>query len=147
MGSSWTPEKDKDGIHKLKIEAFAAKTVRVGDESKSLYKRIKGNKYENVPAGVETPLDFVVPYPLAKLEAIEIINGELGDSITFEVLMGETVVNIFGESVYLDKSGYYEQRSQYDADVMQGLKFRLKFTNNGATPKTIYVNYVLNEVK
>jgi len=145
----WLPSKDKDGQFKLKTEAFAAKTVIMGGEELSLYKRIRGNKYEGVAAGgVVTNLDFIVPYPVAKIEAIEIINGALGDCLTFEVLLAanDMVLNTFGEDVFLDKSGYYEQRSQYDADVTDALKFRIKYTNNDVE-KDIYINYVLNEVK
>lgn len=139
-------DKDKDGQFKMKTEAFAAKTVLSGGVEKSLFKRIVGNKYSSVAGGQSTDLDFVIPYALAKLEAIEIINGDIGDHVILEVIIGTDVVNTFGQNVYLDKSGYYEQRSQYDADVQAGIKFRLKFHNGGAT-KDIYVNYVLNEVK
>jgi len=138
--------KDKDGQFKFKTEAFSAKTAIVNGAEMSLYKRIHGKKYASVPAGVVTELDFAVPYPLAKIETIEIINGALGDSVTFEVYYLNTLVNTFGFDMYLDGSGYYEQHSQYDADVNDNITFKIKYNNQNAA-RDIYVNYVLNELK
>jgi hypothetical protein len=148
-------DKDSDGQIKLKLEAFASKTVRHNGVSKRLYKRIHGKKFTCVTACTTTDLDFVVPYPDAKIETIEIIGGELGDSLDFEVydtpcgdISGYPCVklNQFGFSVYMDATGYYEQHSQYDADVIQNMKFKIKYTNANPT-KTVYINFVLNEVK
>lgn len=140
-------DKDKDGQVKLKQEAFAAKTVFLNGERKDLYKRIHGKKFENVPTGIITDLDFTIPYANAKVEAIEIINGKLGDNVTFEVHHPQAgLLNTFGTTVFMDASGYYEQRSQYDADVVQGLIFKLKFDNQNEV-RDIYINYILNEVK
>lgn len=148
----WKPVRDKDGQSKLKQEAFAAKTVRLNGEEKSLYKRIHGKSFAVVNG--TTNLDFSVPYNNAKVESIEIINGELGDKLNFKVLDTPTgtisgipnlMLNQFGFDVYMDGSGYYEQRSQYDADVILDMQFRIEFTTT--TAKTVYINYILNEVK
>jgi len=143
-------DKDKDGQFKLKTESFSAKTVLVKDGEtfvqKSLYKRIHGKKYESVMTNVVTNLDFDVPYPLAKIEAIEIINGKLGDCLTFEILYNGQLVNTFGFDLFVDASGYYEQRSQYDADVTNEISFRVKYNNKNDT-RDIFINFILNEVK
>lgn len=143
----FTPSRDSDGQFKLKTEAFASKTTLLNGVEYKLFKRIHGKKYDAVPTGQITSLDFIVPYANAKLETIEILNGEVGDSLSFEVIHpnGVTLLNTFGFDVYITKD-YYKQHSQYDADVFQGLIFRIKYTNNGPT-RPIYTNYVLNEVK
>ena len=144
---SWMPNRDKDGQYRIKTEAFSAKSVTLNGIEYKLFKRIVGNEY-TAAANTETDLDFTVPYPIAKIESIEIINGAVGDKVTFEVRLAanNALLNTFGNSVFLDASGYYEQHSQYDADVSNAVKFRLKFTNSGAQ-KQVYVNYVLNELK
>lgn len=149
------PNRDKDGQYKTKIEAFSAKTVILNGVEKSLFKRIHGKSF-NAVSGQLTTYDFVMPYANAKFEALEIINGDIGDYVNFKVLdtasgsisgVPNYMLNQFGFEVMMDKSGYYEQRSQYDADVIAGMQMRLEYFNAGNANKTIYINYIMNEVK
>ena len=141
------PDKDSDGQYKIKLESFTSKTTLHNGVTKKLFKRIHGVKHSSVASGQETNLDFTIPYALCKLEAVEIINCEIGDTVTFEVLLASNnaVLNTFGFSVNLTNE-YYIQRSQYDADVTSALKLRLKYTNNNAT-KDVRLNFILNELK
>jgi hypothetical protein len=53
-------------------------------------------------------------------------------------------LNQFGFSANLGKD-YYQQNTNYDADLYQGMQ--LKFTYNSKSAKTIGINFNLNEVK
>lgn len=151
--------KDKDGQLVIKNEAFKAKTTEVNGVEKSLYKRIHGISFNVTTNGTNT-CDFVVPHPHVKIEAIEILNADLGDNCSFKVLDTNTntysgldvgtyganfVLNQFAFGVYLS-TGYYKHESQYDADLYQGMIIRIEF-NNTTNNKDIYLNYILNEVK
>jgi hypothetical protein len=142
----FTPSRDSDGQFKLKTESFTSKTTLFNGAEYKLFKRIHGVKYSNVASGQETILDFTIPYALAKLESIEIINCKIGDTVSFEVLLlNNTLLNTFGFDVNLVNE-YYTQRSQYDADVTNALKLRVKYTNNNET-RDIRLNFILNELK
>ena len=145
--------KDKDGQFVMKGEAFKSKTTADG---KSLYKRIHGETF-NIAAGSTTACDFVLPYPHSKVEAIELINCTIGDSITLKVLDDATntysqapgsyfLLNQFGFNVYMSDK-YYEHTSQYDADLYLNMTIRVDYTNVSVDAKDIYINYILNEVK
>jgi hypothetical protein len=142
--------RDKDGQFFLKMDAFSAKTTVDG---KSLYKRIHGKKFP-VAATSTTNLSFAVPYPHVKIEALEFINCEKNDCLSFEIKDDDlgtysgtpnSTLNQFGFDVYMSGE-FYEQRAQYDADLFTGMVVYIEYTNNSAA-KDVYVNYVLNEVK
>ena len=164
--SAVIPNRDKDGITKVKVEAFKAKTANIWDgRSGDLYKKISGKKY-TINGNGSFDLDFTIPYEYCKVEAIEFIGCELGDKVQFyvldspegifqqhrfglpaghEAITPNMVLDQFGIDVFLP-DGSYTQLSQYDAEVYAGMVFRINYddTHNG---KTLYINYVLNEVK
>lgn len=131
---------------------FAAKVLPDG---KKLYTRVHG--VSSSVAGAPDNIDFLVPYNNCKLTGLEIINGELGDKVNLKILDTPTgtisgtpyaVLNQFGYNVCI-ASNYYERESPYDADLIKDLTIRLEYDaiNTDLLPKTVYVNFVLHEVK
>ena len=153
---SYLYRRDKDGAPVVKIEAFASKTTTDG---KSLYKRVHGVKF-SVDSGQNTNCQFAIPYPHCKIEAMEIVNADTGDYMDFKILDTASnaysqldpgtyganfTLNQFGHNVYPSSSAY-THKSQYDADLYQGMIISIDYENIGAS-KDIYINYILNEVK
>lgn len=97
-----------------------------------------------------------VPTQLTKvlsINEIEIINCETGDSVDFFVLDSDTgtyttvpnyPLNQFGFDVKCPND-FYRRLSNYDADLLQGMQLYLVYNSKSA--KSVYVNYILHEVK
>jgi hypothetical protein len=134
----------------VKIESappFGAKMI--GD--KRLYKRVHGVQHDCIVG--ENIIDFEVPYPAAKITGLEVMWASEGDTCDLQVLDTPTgtistipsyILNQFGFTVCVSKDKY-EHRSEYDADLIQGMKLRVKITAVAA--KKIGINFILNEVK
>ena len=129
------------------LPAFAAK-VRDG---KKLYSRTRGLKH-TLAIGDNFP-NFVVPYAECLFNEIEIINGELGDSVDLFILdtasgalttIPNYPLNQFGDGVFI-ASDFYKRGSSYDAALFGGLQINMRY--NSVTAKDIYVNYILHELK
>lgn len=127
---------------------FAAKVLPNG---KKLFSRVKGEEY-SLSAGSNT-LDFAIPYPQVKFNELEIIGCELGDNATLRIkddasgtysTVPNYTLNTFGENVYMAKD-YYHRASSYDADLYYGMRIYIEFESESA--KTVYVNYILHELK
>jgi hypothetical protein len=130
--------------------AFSSKTA---EDGRPLFLRYHGSR-NTCPAGETTSIKFSSPYPLAKIDQIEIVNSEACDEVSFRVLdtpigtytgVPEYQLNQFGFDVVVPKD-YYVKTNPYDSDVFQGLQLVVDYKNNGQT-KTIGVNYRLHEVK
>ena len=87
------------------------------------------------------------------MDGIEVINGEIGDTMSLTVLDDEygTVstipdypLNQFGFDVNVAKD-FYRWLSKYDADLFAGLQIKIDY--NSASAKTVYFNYSLHELK
>ena len=134
-------------ISQPQLSPFADK--HVGD--KSLFKRVHGILQDCVVGNND--FYFTIPYAAAKLNVIEIIGGEIGDTADFFVLdtAAGTVstipnypLNQFAFDIVISKD-YYEKHSEYDADVFTGLQLYCRVTSLSA--KKIGVNFILNEAK
>ena len=128
--------------------AFTAKTTLDG---KKLYVRTHGEAFA-VVTGTNT-LNFTVPYPASKITGIELLAGELGDYIDMYVLddtsgtystVPNYTLNQFGFNTYIAKDSY-KRESSYDADLYYGM--RVSVVYNSQSDKTVYINYLLHEVK
>lgn len=118
---------------------------------RSLFARAHGSEF-TVLTGTNT-LEFTVPHPYAKFNELEVVGGEIGDFIDFKVLdtsagtystIPNYILNQFGFSVYVSKD-YYKRKSSYDADLYQGMRLVAEY--NSLSDKSVYVNYILHEVK
>lgn len=147
MGVSIIPDRDSSGGVIQVPSAFSSKTIA----DKSLFKRVHGVKYE-CGVGVNTFI-FAVPYAQVKINTVEVIGCESLDTCSFEILDSSSgtytgnpnhKLNQFGYGVVMSKD-YYEQKSEYDADLFLGMQ--IKVTYNSLSAKDIGINFVLNEVK
>jgi len=127
--------------------AFASKKVG----TKSLFIRATGQVFA-VSVGANT-LDFSIPFNVMKFNGLQIVNGELGETISLKVLDTPTglisgvpnyMLNQFGFNVNLP-SGIFVRESQYDADIYKDMVVRIEL--NALTARDFRVNYSLHEVK
>jgi hypothetical protein len=133
--------------------AFASKNFG----TKSLFKRVVGIQFP-LTVGDNT-LMYTETFPWVKFMALEIINGEMGDYVSLYIL--DTVagtytkaqtgtaypsapLNQFGFNANI-APGFYQHKSEFDADVYQGLQIKIVY--HSMSEKTIGINYVMNEVK
>lgn len=141
---------------------FSSKSVG----GKKLYRRKHGVGSICQPiTGVPfTDIPLVVPYNFCKIDKIEIVGCELGDKVNFKVydntegivqqsmgmplasIVPNRLLNQFGFDVNVPKD-FYEDHSQYDADLYKGMIVEVEYINNGNVSKFIGVNYTLHEMK
>lgn len=127
--------------------AMAAKTLG----TKNLFKRVVGVQCDATVG--ENTIMYTVSFPWAKLMSIEVIGGEVGDTCSLYVLDSEDgmysgvpslQLNQFGFSANISPA-FYTQKSEFDADVYEGLQIKIIYTSMSA--KKIGINFVMNEVK
>jgi len=127
---------------------FADKNLSTG---KSLFSRPEGREWPLV-AGANT-LDFPISYPIVKFNEIEVFSAEKGDTVDLKILDTSTGTysgvanhqfNQFSNSLNVKKDEYI-RRSEYDADLYQGMRIVMEYNSKSA--KTIEVNYIIHEVK
>lgn len=135
---------------KVEVQAqppFANKVLA----DKKIYSRVTGKSFAlNSGSNV---CDFTVPYPWMKIIGVEVVNGEVGDTVDFTVHddasgtysgYANLQLNQFGFDVNI-ASGYYKRLCNYDADIYQNMV--LKSTYQSQSAKTVYINYIIHEVK
>lgn len=127
--------------------AFASKEIG----SKKLFKRVHGIQQECIIG--ENIFEFVIPYSAVKMACIELIGATNCDQIDLEVYDTPTgtlstipnyKLNQFGFKANVSKD-YYEQKSEFDADLIQNMKIKVKYTARNAG--IIGINFILNELK
>lgn len=140
-----------DPVQKVEVEGqppFAAKVLPNG---KKLYGRAHGKAF-TLTAGANT-LDFDVPYAACKITGMEIVGGEIGDTLDFFILDDDSgtystipnyMLNQFGFDVAVSKD-FYKRESAYDADLYYNMCISIAYYSQ--TAKTVYINYILHEVK
>ena len=129
------------------LSPFASKTL----ENKKLFKRVHGVT-KDVIFG-ETEILYAIPYPWVKINGIEVINGTTGDRVSFFILDSATgtystvpnfQLNQFAFDVNIAKD-YYMHKSEFDADLYQGMQIKIVYTS--VAPKTVGINFLMNELK
>lgn len=129
---------------------FAAKTLPNG---KKLYTRVHGVAAS--VSGAPDDIIFTVPYAACKLTGIEIIGGQIGDTVNLKVLDSTTgtytgvanyQLNQFGYDVNVAKD-FYSRESAYDADLFQGMQIKVEYDSVATLPANVYLNFILHEVK
>ena len=118
---------------------FAEKVL----DGKKFSRRVHGVK-KAVVSGV-TNFDFVVPYTSAMISRIEVVGITACDTANFYILdANEVVLNQHGFDVVLSE-GYYEQRSEFAGDVLNGMILRCEIDVQNAG--MVGVNFILTEVE
>lgn len=142
------------------LPAFAAKTILVNGVTKKLFKRVHGI-HATIPANSTANIDFTVPYATAKFSGAELIGCSIGDVLDYTVhddannTYSQAPVGVVGPNYQLNKFGYavhvpdgfYQNTSNYDADIYAGMIIRCTYTNNSNAAKYIAMNVWLHEVK
>lgn len=147
-------------VEVVKSESLPPFANKVTSDDKKLYRRKHGISLDSpatvIAAGETKTLSLVVPYNNAKINKIEIIGGKIGDTVDLKVYDTPTgtlstvpnyMLNQFGFSVYVG-SDFYEDSSNYDADLIKDMKIELSYSNNHDSDDVVpYANIVLHEVK
>lgn len=130
--------------------AFAQKTT---EDGKKLFRRKHGTK-KTIPANTTDTLEIIVPYTYAKINKAEIINCSSGDTADLKVYDNSVgtisgvpnyMLNQFGFGVVMP-DGMYIDESNYDADLIQGMKIELSYTNNTGNAKEVGLNITLHQL-
>lgn len=135
-------------VQEIPPPPFSSKVLGDG---KKIFARTHGKEY-TLTLGINY-LTFEIPYSQVKINEIEIINCEAGDSVDFFVLDSTTgsystipnyPLNQFGFDVKCSKD-FYRRKSNYDADLFLGMQLYVVYNSKSA--KAAYINYILHEVK
>lgn len=128
---------------------FSSKYISEG----TLTKRKKGYSFDVLASQISTieiPIDFD-----CKVDVVEIINCDIGDSVNFKVLDDDTgsistiaksVLNQYGYDVKMTDK-FYKEQNKYQADLNKGMYLLFEFSENSNKAKTIYINIDFHEVK
>lgn len=131
-------------------QPFANKVLVNG---KKLFRRKHGAS-ASIPANDSGTIEIVVPYTQCKITEAEITNCSVGDTADLKVYdnaagtisgVPNLMLNQFGFSVQLP-DGMYTDESNYDADLIQGMKVEITYNNNTNSAKTVGVNFVLHQL-
>lgn len=116
-----------------------------------LFNRTTGVIY-NLNQGYNA-LSFEIEYEDIKFNEIEIIGGELGDSVNLKILDSQDglisgtpyyPLNQFGFNVYVAKE-FYKRKNNYDANLIQTMIILIEY--NSVSAKNVFINYILHELK
>jgi hypothetical protein len=130
--------------------AFAQKTTT---EGKKLFRRKHGTK-KSIAANSTDTLEVVVPYTQAKINKAEIMGCSVGDLVDLKVYDNASgtisgvpnyMLNQFGFGVVMP-DGMYIDESNYDADLIQGMKIEITYTNNTSSAKEVGLNITLHQL-
>lgn len=131
-------------------QPFADKVLLDG---KKIFTRVIG--YSSEVGSFSENIDYTVTFSSCKITGVELINTDIGDTITLQVLDTSTgtisgtpnaMLNEFGTDVNMTKD-YYKYESSYDADLIQDMKIRIIYDAlDSLLPKKIRINLYLHEV-
>jgi len=131
-------------------QPFASKILSNG---KRLFRRKHGIA-QVIPANSSAVISMTVPYASCKINKAEIVNCSAGDMVDFKIydtsagtISGITdhMLNQFGFSVVMPDN-FYEDESNYDADLIQDMKVKFTYTNNSNLDRNIGINVTFHEI-
>lgn len=129
---------------------FASKSLADG---RRLFRRLHGSTLTLAASG-DTVFSYTIPYATVKINAAEILWCPEGVTVDFKVKDNASgtysgvpnyTLNQFGFGVTVSQD-YYQDHSEYEADLFAGMVIEFTFHNSTATTKTIGVNLTLHEV-
>lgn len=122
-----------------------------------LFRRKHGQK-DTISDNSEKEIIFTCPYDQAKINKIEIIDAGNNDLLDLYVkspvdpdlasqygFPADTVLNQFGFDVAVN-GAFYQDESNYDADVFAGFQIVFKYKNQTTSVKKVGFNLVYHEV-
>ena len=135
-------------------EPFATKELKDGSK---LFRRKHGVK-ETIPANDSKEIVFTVPYSKAKINKLEVIDANALDRVDLLVkspvdaqvaaaygMPANYILNQFGFDVVVSDL-LYSDKSDYDADVYQGMQIIVNYKNDSASAKEVGFNLIYHEV-
>jgi hypothetical protein len=135
-------------------EPFATKVLNDGSK---LFRRKHGVK-ETILANSEKEIIFTVPYVMAKINKLEIIDANAMDRVDLYVnspadaataaaygMPANYMLNQFGFDVVVSEL-LYSDKSDYDADVYAGFQIIVKYKNDTNADTTVGFNLIYHEV-
>lgn len=137
-------------IEEVAKAPFAAKVLANGQK---LFKRVHGVQ-NTILANSTGTIELVVPYTQCKITSLEIMGASLGDTCNFNVYDTSTgyistipnyKLNQFGFNVCMAKD-YHMEHSEYDADLIMGMKLEIEFNNSTTEDKLIGINFILHQL-
>lgn len=123
-------------------------------DGKKVFRRKHGFS-KLINAGTSDTISIVVPYAVCKINSVEVVNAnacDIGNLKVYDTNTGtisgypNVLLNQFGFNVCLAKD-FYKDKSDYDADLIGGLKIEIEITNNGTDNRVYGVNFTLHELK
>lgn len=132
-------------------QPFASKVLNDG---RKIFKRVHG-VVKTIEANSTDTISIITPYEAAKITGVEIIGASIGDTANFNVYdnsqgsisgFPNVKINQFGFDVVLAEK-FHKEKSDYDADVIQGLTLEAEITNSTNISKTYGVNFIMHELK
>ena len=138
------PTVNQELVQKTIVEPFATK----GDN------HFRGTGVEGLAqTNGLADIDLEVVYPVARYNGIEILNGDYGDEVTLSILDDANGTYSGTPGATLDTFGInWKMKKEliqilpYEATLYKGMVICVKYKNNTASDKTIYVNHYLHEV-
>lgn len=139
------------GLNAITVESSPPFLSKILPNGKKLFSRVHGVEF-SVTTGSNN-CEFSIPYPAVKFNELEIINAEIGEKATLTIkddsngtytTIPNYTLNTFGNAVNIAEK-YYKRKSDYDADLYLNMVIHINYTS--LSNKTIYVNYILHEVK
>jgi len=131
--------------------AFRKKYVAEG----RLYRRKHGFKSEEIAPNSSAIIELIIPYDIAKINQMELINAREGDNVDLKAYDTPTgtisgvanyMLNQYAFKLELP-NGYYKDKSDYDADFIKDMRIEVTYYNNGDTPHIVRGNIIYHEVK
>ncbi len=140
--------------------AFKSKILPDG---RKVYRRKHGFSI-SIGANSNTEAVLTVPYTLVKINEMELINCSIDDTVDFKVYdtvdglyqqsLGvpagsvdtDLLLNQFGFDVCVPE-GMYRDKSDYDAELIGGMRIKINYNNNTDAAVTIRGNIVYHEIK
>jgi hypothetical protein len=120
---------------------------------KNLYTRNVGTQ-NTVVNGANT-INYTATFAWCKMIGMEAINGLAGDYASMYVYdtpagtysgTPNLLLNRYGYDLNI-APGYYEKKSQFDADVYVGMILRVIYTSVTTDSRFLGINFLMNEVK
>ena len=150
MSVNIIPERDSNGVAIVYSAPYAVKS----NATHKFFKRVHGENNIIEPLGATGNIELIIPYNLAKIAHMEILNCSIKDKVSVKfydtpsgTISGtpNAILNQFGYGVEVTND-LYRFKSEYDADLIKDMKISIEYTNNGLNDRYIGVNFILDEL-
>ena len=149
------------GLYKQPVyQASFPFAKKVTEDGKKLFKRVHGVK---ASLSGDTTISLDVPYNSCKINGLEIVwapaglqadlkvydtpqgHIQIGMGVPTESITPSLLLNQFGFASGVAKD-YYEEISQYDADLIKDMKLEVTLLNPNNKTGDVCVNFILHEL-